>query len=82
MDDIEKAIKVLVDAGFEVTGPEHKTVYLVDHGHGQTITTRKTLKPSKNQFSKISAHRVALIHLDELKWIDFPEQDLRTKDSK
>lgn len=75
--DIEEAIKLLVDSGFSVTSPDDRFIYLVDRGHKQTMSTRKTLEPKKNQFSKISAHRVALIRLDDLEWIDFPDVDYR-----
>ena len=75
MNDTEKAIKLLVDSGFSVTSPNNRFIYLVDRGSFQTMSTRKTLHPKKNQFSKIPAHRVALIKLDELDWIDFEEQD-------
>ena len=77
MDNIESAIKLLVDSGFSVTSPDDRYIYLVDRGHKQTMTTRKTLEPKKNQFNKISAHRAALIRLDDLEWIDFPDVDLR-----
>lgn len=83
MNSIESAIKLLVDSGFSVTSPDDRFIYLVDRGHKQTMTTRKTLAPKKNQFNKISGHRVALIRLDGLEWIDIPDVDFnRGKDNE
>ncbi len=76
MNDIGKAIELLLGSGFSVTSPTATHIYLVDRGKNQPMTTRKTLDPKKkNQFGKIEAHRVALVRLDELEWIDFPAID-------
>lgn len=79
MREIEDALKILVDNGYSITPPEGKTIYLVDHGLSQPMTTRKTLKPHMGWNKKIAAQRVALIKLDELEWIEMQEQDCNIK---
>lgn len=74
MNEIEDALKLLAENGYAVSVPE-TNVYLVDHGKGQPMTTRKTLHPHRGGFNKTPAQRVALIKLDELKWIEFKSID-------
>ena len=74
MNKIEDALKLLAENGYAVSVPE-TNVYLVDHGKGIPMTTRKTLNPTKGWHNKTSAQRVALIKLDELEWIEFEAVD-------
>jgi hypothetical protein len=82
MNDIEDALKLLVENGYSVTPPEDEIVYLVDHGRSSPMTTRRTLKPTKGWNNKISAQRVALIKLKELDWIEIKEQDFNQEANK
>lgn len=74
MSKIEDALKLLTENGYAISVPE-TDIYLVDHGKGVPMTTRKTLKPHKGGFNKTPAQRVALIKLDELEWIEFKAVD-------
>ena len=74
MNKIEDALKLLADNGYSISVPE-TDIYLVDHGKGVPMTTRKTLNPTKGAFNKTSAQRVALIKLNKLEWIEFKAVD-------
>lgn len=79
MNDIEKALKLLVENRYIVSAPMDKMIYLVDHGYGQPMTTRRTLQPKLNQFKKTCPQRVAVINLEELDWIDIEGKDFSKK---
>lgn len=74
MKDINEALKLLSENGYVITVPEND-IYLVDHGKGIPMTTRRTLKPGRGGFNKTPAQRVALIKLNELEWIEFKAID-------
>ena len=74
MSEIEDALKLLADNGYSISVPE-TDIYLVDHGKGVPMTTRKTLNPTKDKFNKTSAQRVTLIKLDKLEWIELEAVD-------
>lgn len=74
MGKIEDALRLLTENGYVITVPEND-IYLVDHGKGIPMTTRRTLKLGRGGFNKTPAQRVALIKLDELEWIEFKVVD-------
>ena len=64
MNNIEEALKVLVENGYTITTPVDKIVYLVDYGSHCPMATRRTLQPKKGMYKKTAYQRVALIKLD------------------